>query len=146
MAQLKAGYDTYERPGLVVAYRMAAVRVWKGAMVGVDATGYLRPLDPAIPAMRFMGVANETVDNAAGRPGDRIVNVTKTGSFVMKAARGYAPTLADLGREAFAASDWEATASPEGLPSATRVGTIVAIETNATGAAGIRVRVDNHSV
>lgn len=146
MAQLTASYDTYERPGLVLAYRMAAVKVWKGALVGVDATGYLRPLDPAVAAMRFMGVANETVDNAAGAPGDRCVNVTKTGSFVMKAARGYVPTLADLGREAVAASDWEASPFSTGFTNPYKVGTIVAVENTATGAPGIRIRIDNHSV
>ena len=146
MAQLSANYDPYERPGWVVAYRMAAVKVWKGALVGVDATGHLRPIDPATAGMRFLGVANETVDNMAGAPGARSVNVTKTGSFVLKAARGYAPALAELGREVYAASDWEATPAVRGLANAYAVGTVVAVETTATGAPGLRVRIDNHSV
>ena len=146
MAQLTAGYETYERPGLVVAYRLAAVKVWKGALVGTDATGYLRPMNPANGGMRFVGVANETVDNAAGAAGDRTVNVTKTGSFVLKAATGFAPTIADLTKETYAASDWETQVATTGLTNQYKIGTIVALEGTATGATGVRVRIDNHSL
>lgn len=146
MGQLTASYETYERPGLVVAYKMAAVKVWKGALVGIDATGFLRPMNPATAAMRFMGVANETVDNTTGSAGDRSVNVTKTGSFVLKAVSGYTPTIADLGREVYAASDWEGQIANTGLANSYKVGTIVAAEATATRSAGIRVRIDNHSV
>ena len=146
MGQLTMGYETYERPGLVVSYKLAAVKVWKGGMVGVDATGYLRPMNPATASLRFMGIANETVDNAAGNPGDRSVNVTKTGSFVMKAAAGYVPAITEMGKEAYAASDWEANSSSTGLTNAYKVGTVVAVETTATGANGVRVRIDNYSV
>ncbi len=146
MAQLMASYETYERPGLVVTYKMAAIKVWKGGMVGVDATGYLRPMNPATASMKFMGIANETVDNSLGNAGDRTVNVTKTGSFVMKAASGYVPTIAEIGKEAYAASDWEANSSPTGLTNPYKVGTIVAVENTATAGSGVRVRIDNYSV
>ena len=146
MGQLTTGYETYERPGLVVAYRLAAAKVWKGGMVGVDATGYLRPMNPATASLRFMGIANETVDNSLGNAGDKSANVTKTGSFVMKAPSGYAPTMAEIGREVYAASDWEANSSSTGLTNAYKVGTIVAVEGTATGVTGVRVRIDNHSV
>lgn len=146
MAQLRASYDPYERPGFVIPYGVAKVKVWKGGLVGVDATGYVRPLDPAVPGMRFLGVANETVDNTGGEPGTRTVNVTKTGSFVLKAAPGYRPTLSELGLEAYAASDWEASSSDRGLENVYPVGTIVGLEENATRTPGIRVRIDNHSV
>ena len=146
MAQLATSYETYERPGLVVAYKMAAVKIWKGALVGTDATGYLRPMNPATASMRFIGVANETVDNAAGAAGDRSVNVTKTGSFVLKAASGYSPSIADVGKEVYAASDWEGQTAITGLTSQYRVGTIVGVGGTARGAGGVRVRIDNHSV
>ncbi len=146
MAQLTASYETYERPGLVVAYKMAAVKVWKGALVGIDATGYLRAMNPSTASMKFLGVANETVDNSAGAAGDRSVNVTKTGSFVLKAASGYVPGIAEIGKEAYAASDWEAQSSTSGLTNLYKVGTIVAVESTATGSSGVRVRIDNYSV
>ena len=140
------GYETYERPGLVVAYRVAAVKVWKGALVGIDATGYLRPMNPATANLRFVGVANETVDNAVGAAGDRTLNVTKTGAFVLKAATGYAPSVADMGKEVYAASDWEGQIAITGLTNQFKVGTVVAVESTATGASGVRVRIDNYSV
>ena len=146
MAQLTAGYETYERPGLVVAYRMAATKIWKGALVVLDATGYLRPMNPATAGLRFVGMANETVDNLTGAAGDRTVNVTKTGAFVLKAATGYVPSIADLGKEVYAASDWEGQIAVAGLANPYRVGTVVAVEGTATGASGVRVRIDNHSV
>ena len=146
MGQLTASYETYERPGLVVAYKLAAAKVWKGGMVGVDATGYLRPMNPATASLRFMGIANETVDNSLGNAGDKTANVTKTGSFVMKAPAGYVPAIAEIGKEVYAASDWEANSSSTGLTNPYKVGTIVAVEGTATGGAGIRVRIDNYSV
>lgn len=146
MGQLTASYETYERPGLVVAYKMAAVKIWKGALVGIDATGYLRPMNPATASMKFLGVANETVDNSAGAAGDRSVNVTKTGSFVLKAASGYTPGIAEIGKEAYASSDWETSSSSAGLTNPYKVGTIVAVEGTATGSSGVRVRIDNYSV
>jgi hypothetical protein len=129
-----------------MAYKLAATKVWKGAMVGVDATGYLRPMNPATANLKFVGMANETVDNAAGNAGDKSVNVTKTGSFVLKAASGYTPAITELGKEAYAASDWETNSSATGLTNAYKIGTIVAVETSATGSPGARVRIDNYTV
>ena len=146
MGQLTASYETYERPGLVMAYKLAAVKVWKGAMVGVDATGYLRPMNPATASLKFVGIANETVDNAAGNAGDKSLNVTKTGSFVLKAASGYTSAITELGKEVYAASDWETSSSSTGLTNACKIGTIVAVETGSAGGTGVRVRIDNYTV
>lgn len=146
MGQLTASYETYERPGLVMAYKLAATKVWKGAMVGVDATGYLRAMNPATANLKFVGIANETVDNATGNAGDKSVNVTKTGSFVLKAASGYVPAITELGKEVYASSDWETSSSSAGLTNAYKIGTIVAMETASTGPSGVRVRIDNHTV
>jgi hypothetical protein len=146
MGQLAASYETYERPGLVMAYKLAAVKVWKGAMVGVDATGYLRPMNPATANMKFVGMANETVDNSSGNAGDKSLNVTKTGSFVLKAASGYTPTITELGKEVYASSDWEANSSSTGLTNPYKIGTIVGVETASTGSSGVRVRIDNYTV
>ena len=146
MGQLTASYETYERPGLVVAYKMAAVKIWKGALVGIDGTGYLRPMNPATASMKFLGVANETVDNTLGAAGDRSANVTKTGSFVLKAASGYTPVIGEIGKEVYAASDWETQSSTSGLTNLYKVGTVVAVESTATGSSGVRVRIDNYSV
>lgn len=146
MPALNRPYETFERPGLVVAYRVASVKIHKGALVGVNPAGYLVPMTPQTPGLRFVGVANETVDNAAGSPGERSVNVTKSGSFVFAPAAGYSPAQGDLGTEVFAASDWEVQTSPVGLANPYKVGTVVALERTANGQTGVRIRIERHVV
>lgn len=116
----------------------------KGALVGVNASGFVTGMAPGTAGLRFVGVAGETVDNAAGAAGDKSLNVAKAGSFVMKAASGFTPAQADLGKEVYAASDWEVQTASAGLTNAYKVGTIVALETTSTGAVGVRIRIDTY--
>jgi hypothetical protein len=146
MPALTKPYEAYELPGLVTAYRMAAIKVFKGAALGVGADGFCRPLDPAVAGLKFIGVACETVDNAGGAAGAKTVNAAKAGSFVFKAAAGFTPAQADVAKEAHAASDWEAQASASGLANAYKIGVITGLETSSTGAAGVRIRIDNHTL
>jgi hypothetical protein len=143
---LTTAFETYERPGLVVSYKLSNVKVYKGALVGVNSSGYLVPMAHGTASLKFVGVTNETVDNSAGSAGDKSVNVTKTGSFVMKAVTGYSPAIADLGKEVYANSDFEVQIATTGLTNQYKVGTIVAVESTSTGAAGVRIRVGNYSV
>lgn len=145
MAALTASFETYEKPGLVVSYKLAAVKIFKGSMVGVNSSGYLTKMDHGTANLKFVGVANETVDNSAGNAGDKSLNVTKSGSFVLK-ANGFTPAVGDLGKEVYAYSDWEIQAVTTGLSNQYKVGTIVSIESTSTGSAGARVRVDNYSL
>lgn len=144
MSALTKAYETFEKPGLLIAYRLAATAIFKGALVGVDSSGYLVPMDHDVASLKFVGIAADTIDNSAGSPGDRSVNVSKSGSFVFKAATGYAPSQADIGKEAYANTDWEVQAASAGLTTAYKVGRIVALETTSTGAAGVRIRLDGY--
>jgi hypothetical protein len=146
MPALTQPYEAFEKPGLVVSYKISNVKILKGSLVAVNVSGYLVPIAHGTANLKFVGVANETVDNSAGSAGDKSLNVTKTGSFVMKAASGFTPALADLGKEVYANTDWEVQVSTSGLTNLYKVGTIVSTETTSTGAAGVRVRIDNHSV
>ncbi|MBS1715874.1 MAG: hypothetical protein JST30_16220 [Armatimonadetes bacterium] len=143
---LSKAFETYERPGLVVSYKTAAVKVYKGAAVGVNALGYLVPMSHSTASLKFVGTANETVDNTGGASGDKSVNVTKSGSFVFKAASGFTPVVADVGKELYAASDWEVQTTNAGLTNSYKVGTVVGPETTSTGQPGYRVRIDNYTV
>jgi hypothetical protein len=145
MPQLSQPYEAYERPGLVAAYKMAAVTAYKGAALGVGADGYCLPMTPATAGLKFIGIAVESVDNSGGAAGAKSVNVAKSGAFVFKAASGYTPVQADLGKEAYAAGDWEVQASASGLANAYKTGVIIGLETTSTGAAGLRIRIDNHT-
>ncbi|MCX7800056.1 MAG: hypothetical protein N2109_06890 [Fimbriimonadales bacterium] len=145
MASLTKPYEAFERPGIVVSMKLATVKAFKGALMAVSTAGYLVPIAPQAAGLKFVGVANETVDNTDGNPGQRSVAITKAGSFVFKAV-GFTPSQADIGKEAYAASDWEVQNSATGLGNAYKVGTIVALETTSTGELGVRVRIDNHTV
>ncbi|MBX3110546.1 MAG: hypothetical protein KF857_00940 [Fimbriimonadaceae bacterium] len=146
MAALTKPFESYERPGLVVSYKTSNVKIYKGALVGVNASGYVVPMAHATANLKFVGVANDTVDNSAGAAGDKSLNVTKSGSFVLKAASGFTPGVTNLGAEVYANTDWEVQVSTVGLTNSYKAGTIVALETTSTGETGVRVRVDNHTV
>ena len=146
MAALTKAYEAYERPGLIVSYALGNVKVYKGAIVAVDLNGYIAAANHATIGLSLVGVAAETVDNSAGSAGDKRINVTKSGSFVMKAASGYTPAQADVGGAAYVNTDWEVQASSLGLTNVYQAGTIVALETTSEGSPGVRVRVDNHTV
>lgn len=143
---LTTPYETFEKPGLVVSYKLAATKIYKGALVGVNASGYLTAMAHGTASLKFIGVANETVDNSGGAAGDKSVNVTKCGSFVMKAAAGYSPGTSDIGKEVYAFSDAEVQVSSSGLTNAYKIGTIVGTEATSLGNTGARIRIDNYSV
>lgn len=145
MAALSQPYETFEKPGLVVSYKLSNIKAYKGALCAIDSNGYLVVLDHVTANLKFAGVANETADNSGGSAGDKSLNLTKTGSFVFKAATGFSPSQADLGKEVYANTDWEVQTSTGGLTNTYKVGTIVGIETTSTGASGVRVRIDNYT-
>jgi len=145
MPALTQAFEAFERPGIVVSYKLAAVKVFKGALLGVNSSGFATPMTHASASLRFIGVANETIDNSAGAAGAKSVAVTKTGSFVVKPS-GFTAVTADLGKEAYANTDWEVQIATAGLTNQYKVGTIVALESTSTGVAGIRIRIDNYSV
>ena len=146
MAALTTAYEAFERPGLVISYKASNVKIYKGAMVGVNASGYIVSMDHGTANLKFVGVANETVDNSAGSAGDKTINVTKCGAFVFKAVSGFTPAVTDLGKEVYANSNWEVQVATAGLTTQYKVGTLVAIESTSTGVAGVRVRIDNYSL
>jgi len=143
---LSKSFETFERPGLVVSYKVSNTKIYKGANVGVNTLGFLVPMSHATATLKYVGVANDTVDNTAGATGDKSLNVTKSGSFVLKAAAGFLPVQADIGKEVYALTDWEVQVSTLGLTNQYKVGTIMTVESTSTGVAGVRVRVDNYSV
>lgn len=146
MAALTNSYETFEKPGLVVSYKLSNVKIYKGAMAGVNSSGYLVPMAHGTASLKFVGFANETVDNSAGSAGDKSMNITKSGSFVAKAVSGFTPAQADIGSEVYANTDWEVQTSTGGLTNQYKVGRIVGLETTSTGVAGVRVRAENYTL
>ncbi|MCW5938711.1 MAG: hypothetical protein KF884_05810 [Fimbriimonadaceae bacterium] len=143
---LNKPFENYERPGVVVSYKVSNVKIFKGSFVGVNSSGFLVPMSHATASLKFVGIANESVDNTGGAPGEKSLNVTKTGSFVMKTASAFTPGIADLGKELYCLTDWEVQATTVGLTNSYKIGTMVALETTSTGALGVRVRISNYTV
>jgi len=137
MPALSQPYETHEREGLIVAYPVKAnTRIWKGALVCVDNTGYLVPASDTAN-LRFVGVAFESVDNTGGASGAKRCRVVKRGTFVYNRIGSF--TQADIGATVRANSDNEvAKTSTNNIV----VGTVVEL----LDGNRVRIRIDNHTV
>jgi hypothetical protein len=137
MPALSQPYETHEREGLIVAYPVKAnARIWKGALVCVDSTGYLVPASDTAN-LRFVGVAFESVDNTGGASGAKRCRVVKRGTFVYNRIGSF--TQADIGTTARAVTDNEvAKTSTNNIV----VGTVVEL----LDGNRVRIRIDNHTV
>jgi len=137
MPALQQPYEAHEREGLIVAYPVKAnARIWKGALVCVDNTGYLVPASDTAN-LRFVGVAFESVDNTGGANGAKRCRVVKRGTFVYNRIGSF--TQADIGTTARAVTDNEvAKTSTNNIV----VGTVVEL----LDGNRVRIRIDNHTV
>jgi len=137
MPALTQPYETHEREGLIVAYPVKAnARIWKGALVCVDSTGYLVPASDTAN-LRFVGVAFESVDNTGGANGAKRCRVVKRGTFIYNRIGSF--TQADIGTTARAVTDNEvAKTSTNNIV----VGTVVEL----LDGNRVRIRIDNHTV
>jgi hypothetical protein len=144
MPTLNKPYENFEKPGLVVSYKLADVKVYKGALLGLNASGFAVPMDHGTASLKFIGVANETVDNSVGSAGDKSVNVTKSGSFVYL-PNSFTAVQADLGKEVYSLNDNELRLSTSGLTNLYKVGRITSLETASNGASGVRIRIDGYT-
>ena len=73
--------ESKRKDGELISYKMAAVKVPKGALVNINAAGFAtNATDTA--SETFAGVAYETVDNSGGSAGDKEIRVETCGSFV----------------------------------------------------------------
>jgi hypothetical protein len=142
MPQLTNSIETYEKPGLVIRYRLASgVKVFKGALVGLNAAGLIVPLNPLVANLRFVGVACETVEQSEARTA---INVTKAGTFLYPSTSS--TSVAQIGSVAYAAGDGSVSVSDSGLANDYIIGTVVALETASNGEPGLRIRIDNNTI
>jgi hypothetical protein len=86
----------------------AGAHIYKGALVGLDADGYSRPLTAGDP---FVGIAYEEMDNTGGSNGDVSVRVYTLGDFGLSLAGA---DLASIGRPVFASADDTLTFEADG--------------------------------
>jgi len=81
MAVCTTDRNTPYREGIELDFPVkGGARIFAGAMVAVDATGYAVPAGN-VAGHRFVGVATERVDNTAGADGAALVRVRTAGLF-----------------------------------------------------------------
>jgi hypothetical protein len=135
MAALTQAYEAHEKEGLWITYPLKTnTKIWKGALVCIDGTGYLVPAADS-SGLKFVGVALESADNTGGADGLKKCRVIKRGTFVYSRSGTY--SQADVGVLVKAVSDNEvAKTSTHNV----NVGTVVELLPNQ-----VRVRVDNYT-
>jgi hypothetical protein len=85
MANLTAAREDFRKDDELVAYPVkTGVTIYKGALVGVDSTGYAKPA--ATTDVRVVGVAYETVVAGASASGTFTCRVWRRGSFQFNAS------------------------------------------------------------
>ena len=101
MANLTAPRADERQEGILNDELVAAVKVFKGANLNYDASGYVKGSGDTANET-FAGVAMETVDNAAGAAGDKHVRVWKEGIFEMNCAGA---SQSWVGKDVYAVDD-----------------------------------------
>lgn len=117
MADLTAVKDDQRQNGELVAVALAAVKVFKGALLTFNASGFA---DVGDANERFAGVAVETVDNSGGAAGAKVVRVWRRGVVSVGCSGA---TQATVGSLAYVSDDQTVTFT--GGAGAIPIGTVV---------------------
>ncbi|MHA1170063.1 MAG: hypothetical protein ACTSRU_19715 [Candidatus Hodarchaeales archaeon] len=137
MTALTGDIERKEKEGKLLAYPVvAADTIYQGALVKINASGYLAPC-AAEASVPFAGVAYERVSNESGANGDKLCRVESKGAHVLV---GSGFSQADLGKEVYASDD--NTISTVQGANEQAVGVIVEF----ISATSVRVKIDNHAL
>ena len=102
MAAATKNHDTGRSEGKLKAYKMGAVKIFRGTLVRLDATGFAVPATDAATGV-FAGVAYEQVDNSTGAAGAKSIRVVKDGEYEFAVTGAF--TQAGVGNSAFVSDD-----------------------------------------
>lgn len=119
---LAADTSLVEQVGKLINFPMAAEKIFKGALVKINAAGYLAKSAGEAGA-QFAGIAYEQKDNSAGNAGDLSCRVETEGVFELPIA---AAVAADVGSTVYAGAD-DIVVLAAGTDSKPKVGVIVKI-------------------
>ena len=105
MAALAKDRNTVSRAATKLSIAVAAsVKIYAGALVAVNASGYATPGATAI-TLKAIGRADEQVDNSSGGDGDLKVEVSKGVFRYDNSASSDAITTAEIGSECYIVDD-----------------------------------------
>lgn len=129
MTALAADRDTKSRAGIDFSDpATAAVKIFAGALVVLDAAGNAKPGITAT-GLIARGVATEFVDNSAGLAGAVQVNSRKGVFPFANSAAGDAITRAEIGDVCYIVDD-QTVAKTDGTGTRSAAGTIVDLDAN----------------
>lgn len=115
------------REGLDIEYPMAAVEIFAGSLVCVNAAGYAAPAADTVN-FKFMGVALEYKDNSAGSPGAKKIRIRRDGIFQFDAT---SIAQASVGADMYVVDDHTFDESDPGQ--GIKCGKLVAVESGTLG-------------
>lgn len=101
MANLTANKEVIEKHRRLLSGKMAAEKIFKGALVKINAAGYIAKQAAEANAHNG-GIAYEQVDNSAGSAGDKEIKVLREGIFKLS---GSGFSQADVGSTVYASDD-----------------------------------------
>ena len=117
---LSANRNLVEQDGKIHAFKVAAAKIYKNALVKINAAGFLAPCSIEAGST-FAGIAYEAMDNSAGAAGDKVCRVEMGGVWLLTSS-GLAQT--NVGDKVFDADDDTFTLT-EGTDKKQIVGNIV---------------------
>ncbi len=129
--------EAKRKDGEVIAYPIAAVKIPKGALVNINASGFATNAADAA-GETFAGVAYETVDNSAGSPGDASIRVCTTGTFVFVDG-GANGAQTDVGAEFHVVDNQTVT------DAATTNDLVCGVAVESISATSVRIRIDRYA-
>ena len=124
---LTADREIVYREGIDIEYPMAAVKIYAGSLVCLNATGYAAPAANTAN-FKFIGVALESKDNSAGSPGDLKILVRREGIFQFDAT---SIAQANVGADMYVVDDHTFDESDPGQ--GIKCGKLVAVDSSTLG-------------
>ena len=124
MSALTAKIEVARKDDNVIQHKVAAVKIYEGALCKMNAAGFLAPCSAELGAV-FAGVAIDQKDNSSGAAGDLKARIYKEGIFLLTGS-GFAQT--DVGQAVYATDDQ--TITKTNAADKQRVGVIVEFESS----------------
>ena len=119
--------NTPYNDGEILAMPVAAgVKIFSGALVVANASGYVAPGTTAT-GLTYLGRADQHIDNSAGGDGDKSVLVRRGKAFRFANDSGDQVDQSSLGKVAYIVDD-ETVAATDGTSTRSPAGTVVGID------------------
>lgn len=127
MAALTADRNTPHKDGDLLPFAVAGgEKIYAGAIVVADATGYAAPGSTALN-LTYLGRADEGVDNTAGADGAKTVTVRRSKAFKWANSGADAVTQAEMGKTCYIVDD-QTVAKTDGGGTRSAAGKVVGLD------------------